>query len=116
MGVPVSLDNAAVVDVLPGGKTTTGAGAWFAKKSPHASFQATVTGTGVVTATVTVEVSNGPDASPVALETVAGTITLTGTTSSSDGLVTENASWKFVRLKVTAISGTGATVTGLMGH
>jgi hypothetical protein len=94
------------------GRTTTGAGTWQYKDSPHATFQATVVGTGAVSATVAIEVSN--DALFV-VSTVAGTITLSGTTSSSDGFTTQHAPWKFVRANVTAISGTGATVTCLMG-
>jgi CHASE2 domain-containing sensor protein len=44
-----------------------------------------------------------------------GTITLTGTTEASDGMATA-ASWKWTRMNVTAISGTGATVVGIQGN
>lgn len=92
--------------------TSTGAGDWKYKDSPHATFQATVAGTGAVEATVDIEVSN--DKVNV-IDTVAGTITLSGTTSHSDGFTTQHAPWKYVRANVTAISGTGAAVSVLMG-
>jgi hypothetical protein len=99
-------------DLLETGVTVTGAGGWKYKDSPHATFQATVVGTGAVTATVDIEVSN--DGVNV-IDTVAGTITLSGTTSHSDGFTTQHSPWKYVRANVTAISGTGATVTVTMG-
>lgn len=92
--------------------TGTGAGNWVYKDSPNATFQATVVGTGAVAATVEIQVSN--DAT-YACSTVAGTITLSGTTSSSDGFTTQNSPWKYVRANVTAISGTNATLTANMG-
>lgn len=86
------------------------------KDSPYASFQAIETGTGAVTATVIVQASNDEatykgDASNWI--TIA-TITLSGTTSTTDGFTTV-APWKYVRAGVTAISGTSATVKVLMG-
>ena len=92
-------------------KLVTGAGNWVYKDSPHATFQATVTGTGAVTATVDIEVSN---AGVNVVDTVAGTITLSGTTTHSDGFTTQHSPWKFVRANVTAITGTGASVDVLM--
>jgi hypothetical protein len=93
-------------------KTTTGAVNTQFKYSPHATFQATVTGTGAVTATVDIEVSND---GTNWLDTVAGTITLSGTTTHSDGFTTTSAPWKYVRANVTAISGTSASVDVVMG-
>jgi hypothetical protein len=93
------------------GKQTTGASSLVYKDSPYATFQAVVTGTGAVTATVTIEYSN--DGTNV-LSTVGGTITLSGTTTASDGF-TSTSPWKYVRANVTAISGTGATVQVYMG-
>ncbi|MBT9145425.1 MAG: hypothetical protein DDT42_01296 [candidate division WS2 bacterium] len=81
------------------------------KDSPYASFQASVVGTGTVTATVIIECSNN---GVHWCSTPMGTISLSGTTSSSDGFTTE-APWKFVRARVTAISGTNATITALIG-
>ena len=46
--------------------------------------------------------------------TALGTITLTGTNSSSDGFTTQ-APWRYVRANVTAITGTGASLNVLMG-
>lgn len=93
------------------GVTSTGVQNKVYKDSPYSTFQATVTGTGAVTATVVIEVSlDGTNW----CSTPAGTITLSGTTTSSDGFTTAS-SWKYVRANITAISGTGATVVVLMG-
>lgn len=73
------------------------------------SYQATVAGTGAVTATVVIEVSND-GTNWLTL----GTISLSGTTTASDGFAS-SARWHWVRSKVTAISGTGATVNTLIG-
>ena len=108
----VHLKSGYTHNLLGAGVTTTGAGSWLYKDSPNATFQGTVVGTGAVTATITIEVSND---ALYTVSTVAGTITLSGTTSHSDGFVTSNAPWKYVRANVTAISGTGATVTVTMG-
>lgn len=101
-----------VMDLLPSaGTTTTVTGDGRYKDSPYTTFQASVVGTGAVTATVVIDCSNdGVNWCSTAL----GTITLSGTTSSSDGFTTA-APWKYVRARVTAISGTGATVTVNMG-
>jgi hypothetical protein len=93
------------------GVTTTVTGNAAYKDSPFATFQATVVGTGAVTATVVLDVSND---GVYWVSTVLGTITLSGTTSSSDGFTT-TAPWKFVRARVTAISGTNAIVQVYMG-
>lgn len=93
------------------GVIVTGAGSFLYKDSPYSTFQATVSGTGAVSATVTIEYSND---GVNALDTVGGTITLSGTTSNTDGF-TSTAPWKFVRANVTAISGTNATVQVYMG-
>lgn len=89
------------------GVTSTTTGAAKYKDSPYSTYQATVVGTGAVTATVVIDCSND---GTYWCSTPLGTITLSGTTSSSDGFTTV-APWKFVRARVTAISGTGATVT-----
>ena len=98
------------IATLLNGVTSTGAGS---AASPvvgaHRTYQATVAGTGAVTATVVVEVSlNGTNFITL------GTITLSGTTSASDGFTSE-AQWDYVRGNVTAISGTSAAVTLTMG-
>lgn len=72
------------------------------------TFQATVSGTGAVSATVVVEATNDPSmANFLAL----GTITLSGTGSASDGFPS-NTNWVFVRMRVSAVSGSAATVNG----
>lgn len=73
------------------------------------TFQAAVAGTGVVSATVVIEVSNDG----INFITL-GTITLSGTNVASDGFTT-NAAWQYSRARVSAISGTGATVNAVMG-
>ena len=88
-----------------------GAGAWFALSKIPVTCQATVTGTGTVTGTVDIEVSND-GVTPIA--TAPLTINLNGTTTASDGGVV-NAPWKYIRANLTAVSGTGAAVTVLMG-
>jgi P pilus assembly chaperone PapD len=92
--------------------TGTGAGNASGGPSGKNSYQATVTGTGAVTATVVVEVSNN-GTNWITL----GTLNLSGTNVASDGIAPSNsARWEFSRGNVTAISGTGAAVTLLMSH
>lgn len=93
------------------GVTVTGTGTWRYKDSPNATFQGVVTGTGAVTATINIEYSND---GINAISTTGGTITLSGTTSSSDGF-TSSSPWKFVRANVTTLTGTGATAQVWMG-
>jgi hypothetical protein len=99
------------------GLTTTGAGPWCYKGSVYSTVTAVVTTTsGNGSATVNVELSNGPDSSPVANITAGGTITITsGATPRGDGLNLGIAAYKYIRLNVTAITGTGAAVNGYLG-
>jgi len=96
--------------------TATGASSPIYKESPYSSFQAIVTGTGSVSATIAVQVciedatANGTYSNWITM----GTITVSGTTSATDGFTTI-APWRWVRVNVTAISGTGAAVQVLMG-
>lgn len=91
--------------------TATGAGPRYESGIPHVSFQAygaTTAATGA--ATVKLEGSN-VNTPGVNDWVVLGTVTLTlGTTSTTDGL-TIYAPWRWLRVNLTAISGTGATVT-----
>jgi len=99
------------------GVVANGNGEGVYKDSPYSTFQATVTGTGAVGATVDIEVTNQVDENGDPINwcaTPMGTITLTGTTSASDGFTTI-APWKFVRAVVSGISGTDAVVTVTMG-
>ncbi len=75
------------------------------------SFQAVVTGTGAISATVKVQVSNdGTNYLDLA------TFTLSGTTSATDGFSAE-IPWVYYRGAVTAISGTGASIDLIVaGH
>lgn len=109
-GQNVWVKSGKVMDLLQGA-TTTVTGDWKYKDAPKATIQATVSGTGAVGATVVIEVSND---GVNALGTSAGTITLSGTTSASDGFVTDS-SWKYIRARITAVSGTGAAVSVNMG-
>lgn len=72
------------------------------------SFQATVTGTGAVTATVLVQVTLDGNL------LTAATITLSGTTTASDG-VAVRIPWGSYAVNVSAITGTGATCQVSMG-
>ena len=93
---------------LLGAATATGASASQPPGTTTQAFQATVVGTGAVTATVAIEATlNGQDWLNI------GTITLSGTTRASDGLAVA-APWLLFRANCTAISGTGAAVTVLM--
>ena len=90
--------------------TSIGAGSNFQPiTSAPKTFQAVVTGTGSVSSTVAVQVSNdGTNFLTL------GTITLSGTTTATDGFASQ-ATWNYCRGNLTAISGTGAAVTLLMG-
>lgn len=107
----VWLKSGKVYNMLGVGVTTTGVGTSIYKDSPYSTFQGIVTGTGAVTATINIEVSNDGVNWVV---TPMGTIVLSGTTSVSDGF-TSAAPWKYIRANVTAISGTGAIAQVLMG-
>lgn len=79
-------------------------------KTPDFTVQATVDGTGAVTAGFTVQVSNDPD---LLAWIPLGTIALTGTTTATDGLACCGR-WLFVRVLLTAITGTGAVANALV--
>lgn len=88
-------------------KTATGAGSTYGPAtSGEKTFQATVTGSGSVSATVLIQVSNDPD--NLGWVTL-GTITLSGTTTDTDGFASQ-AGWSYYRANVSAISGTSASV------
>ena len=104
--------------ILTSGQTGTGASVSLnmddavskSSQKKHA-FQAAVTGTGAVSATVQIQASNDPT---VLGWLTLGTITLSGTTTTTDGFSSEEA-WTNIRSNVTAVSGTGAAVTVVMG-
>lgn len=76
---------------------------------PVRTYSASVTGTGAVTATVIIYGSNEGS-----VWNDLGTITLSGTDSNTDGFPSV-APWEWVRADLTAISGTGAIVSAVMG-
>jgi hypothetical protein len=86
------------------------------KESPWSTFQAIVTGTGAVSATVIIQGSNqeatfnGTKSNWVTIDTYS----LTGTTTATNGS-TSISTWRYVRANVTVISGTSATVEVIMG-
>lgn len=90
-------------------RTTTGASAAANAPGPSATVQATVTGTGALTATVVIQVGNIQD-SWLDL----GTLTLSGTTTATAGLALD-AHWVYLRANVTTLTGTGATINVVMG-
>lgn len=100
------------VQQLMTAKTTTGASSIAAGFGPDCTIQMkgrTTSGAGAAAANI--EVSND-EVSWV----VGGSISLTlGTTDTTDGVHIQ-ASWPFVRLNVTSISGTGASVDGYLGR
>ena len=94
----------------------TGAGGAVKPITPYRTFQAygaTTAGSGA--ATIVIEVTNIEAPTSDADWITAGTITLTlGTTRTTDGFVMF-AGWRNVRARVTAISGTNATVSAYLG-
>lgn len=101
--------------VLQSVAATTATGAWVKCYGLGQTYQSTANGTaGAYSATVVIEVANDTTA---AVATVLGTITIAGTatTAASDGFTTGVAPWAWVRARVTAISGTGASVSTWMG-
>lgn len=96
--------------ILLDGVTITGAGTAFGCGASKRVFSGRVAGTGAVTATIRVEVSNdGTTYLPQK------DIVLSGTTSAADGFAAE-ANWPYVRGNVIAISGTGAAATLKMDY
>jgi hypothetical protein len=99
--------------------TATSSSANFKPATGVRTFQAYgATSSGAGAATIVIEVSNIEAAvnSTNVDWITAGTITLTlATTRSSDGF-TMDAPWRNVRARVTAISGTGAAVSVVMGN
>ena len=90
--------------------TATGAGSAVADAGGAPSFAAAMTGTGAVSATVLIQARNTESGGWITL----GTITLSGTTSASDGFASL-ARYMEYRANVTAMSGTGVAVTVTMG-
>jgi hypothetical protein len=82
---------------------------WYPLGGENSSAQATVVGTGAVTASINIEYSNDK------IKPLAGfTILLSGTTSASDGDFAQ-PKWAWVRANLTAVTGTDAAVTVTVG-
>ncbi len=92
-------------------ETSTGDSEIFTINPLSRTFSAKVVGTGAVTATIIIYVSNTGDDDDWA---TAATITLSGTTSDSAGFAM-NAKWAYTYAEISAISGTGAAVTVTLG-
>lgn len=91
--------------------TTTGAGNAYQSGWANRVFYAKgTTSSGSGAATIKIQAALAPADTWVDL----GTITLTlGTTETADGFAS-NAAWTHIRANVTAISGTGASVSAVM--
>ncbi len=87
----------------------TGAAYVLPKGKEKRTFSATVDGTGAVTATVAIQGSNDG-----VNWNVLGTITLTDTTTDTDGFASD-APWPQIRAVLSNLTGTGAVCTVTMG-
>lgn len=96
-----------VVSTLLNAVLVTGVGAAFAIPRGTRAIQGTVAGTGAVTAAIDIYGSATNAASGGVL---VGNISLSGTTSASDGIVSD-APWPYLYCNVTALTGTGAAAT-----
>lgn len=91
--------------------TTVSVGATYQNNTnAPKQYQASVAGTGAVSATVKLWGANLDPASDTTKAALLATFTLSGTTAASDGFHSF-AGWTFVFGEVTAISGTSAAVT-----
>lgn len=98
---------APIVSTLLNAVTTTQTGSAVAANRGNRSVQATVSGTGAVSATVSIY---GNTTNSNSGGVLVGTISLSGTTSNSDGFISDS-SWPYLYADLTAISGTSAAVT-----
>lgn len=90
-------------------RTTTGASEVFQPWGTRRTIEVTVSGTGAVSTTVVVQISND-ETNWITLNT----LTVSGTTTATDGAAMD-AAWRYMRLNMTALSGTGAAVTAIVG-
>lgn len=102
----------AASDYLVRDVTATTTGTAFNNQDPNLarSVFAYMSGTGAVSATVYIEVSQD---NINWMTTTSGlcSLSLSGTTTAFDGCAIVSVPWRYVRAKVTAISGTGATLS-----
>lgn len=90
-------------------RTTTGTSEIFQPWGTRRTIEVTVSGTGAVSTTVVVQISND-ETNWITLTTLA----VSGTTTATDGAAMD-AAWRYMRLNMTALSGTGAAVTAIVG-
>lgn len=90
-------------------RTSTGASDVFQPWGTRRTVEITVAGTGAVSTTVQVQISND-ESNWINLTT----LTVAGTTTATDGAAMD-AAWRYMRLNITALSGTGAAVTAIVG-
>jgi hypothetical protein len=84
-------------------------------KNSFFAYGTTSAGAGAATILIEVSDKDSPSNATNVDWVIAGTITLVlGTTQTNDGFVTD-AAWRWVRARVSAISGTDGTVTVLRG-
>lgn len=90
--------------------TTNATGSVFTDRNPGGAFQAVITGTGAVATNVAVQCS---------LDAVnwltLGTITLSGTTTATDGFVAAGE-WQYYRAITSGTSGTVSSIVVLMSE
>lgn len=101
---------------LQSAATTTATGGWIKCYGPAQAYQivGNATAAQAYSMTVVIEASlDGANALPTPLGTIA--VSGTGATAASDGFTTGLAPWAWIRARVTAISGVGATVSTWMG-
>lgn len=97
--------------------TATGAGEGHSPYEIHKTFQAVgSTSSGSGAADIDVEVSDIDSPSSDEDWMAIGTISLTLSTTQATDVIATKGTWKWVRGNVTAISGTGATVTLMLGN
>lgn len=107
----VGIRSGRVINLTTTPITTVTSGPTRYKDSPFTVFQAILTGTGAVTATVSIQGSNDSfnwGKTPLV------TFSLTGTNTDND-VLTYTGPCKYVRANVTAITGVGASVTVTAG-
>lgn len=105
MGLPIPIEPRKLLDAV----LVTGAGTGMHANPGPKTVQAYVVGTGAVSATVKIQVAN-IDGQWLDF----ATITLSGTTSATDG-TSWVVPWAYIRANCTALSGTGAALTVAIG-
>jgi len=102
-----------IISILPATLTTVTGGSVPIKEenTREMSIQATVVGTGALTASIVIEVSND---NLGWVSNAVSNINLSGISVVSQGFLLK-APWAYIRARVTGITGTGASVTVTAG-